>query len=74
MNRFAGLSDVQQEELIAFLNTLRAPSVVVERPVMVKGQISNSSGARLAFGDLFKLNVAGVGAGSFLAASNSSGR
>ena len=28
-NRFAGLSDVQQEELIAFLNTLRAPSVVV---------------------------------------------
>ncbi|HUE17704.1 MAG TPA: di-heme oxidoredictase family protein [Planctomycetaceae bacterium] len=27
-NRFAGLSDVQQEELIAFLNTLRAPSVL----------------------------------------------
>ena len=26
-NRFAGLSNVQQEELIAFLNTLRAPSV-----------------------------------------------
>ena len=74
MNRFAGLSDVQQEELIAFLNTLRAPSVVFERPEMVKGQISNSSAARLAFGDLFKLNVARVGAGSFLAASNSSGR
>ena len=32
MNRFTGLSDVQQEELIAFLNTLRAPSVVLERP------------------------------------------
>ena len=74
VNRFAGLSDVQQEELIAFLNTLRAPSVVRERPVMVKGQISNSSAARLAFGDLFKLNVARVGAGSFLAVSNSSGR
>ena len=25
-NRFTGLSDVQQEELIAFLNTLQAPS------------------------------------------------
>ena len=73
-NRFAGLSDVQQEELIAFLNTLRAPSVVFERPEMVKGQISNRSGARLAFGDLFKLNVARVGTSSFLAASNSSGR
>jgi CxxC motif-containing protein (DUF1111 family) len=72
VNRFAGLSDVQQEELIAFLNTLRAPSVVCERPVMVKGQISSGSGARLAFGDLCKLNVADVRAGSFLAASNSS--
>ncbi len=74
VNRFAGLSDVQQEELIAFLNTLRAPSVVRERPKMVKGQISSGSGARLAFGDLFKVNVAGGGADSFLAASNSSGR
>ena len=74
VNRFAGLSSVQQEELIAFLNTLRAPSVVLERPEMVKGQISNSSGARLAFGDFFKLNVASVAVGSFLAASNSSGR
>ena len=36
-NRFAGLSDVQQEELIAFLNTLRAPSVLCERPGNVKG-------------------------------------
>jgi CxxC motif-containing protein (DUF1111 family) len=36
-NRFAGLSDVQQEELIAFLNTLRAPSVLCERPGKVKG-------------------------------------
>ena len=73
-NRFAGLSDVQQEELIAFLNTLRAPSVVFERPEMVKGQISNRSAARLAFGNLFKLNVARLDAGSFPAASNSSGR
>ena len=54
-NRFAGLSDVQQEELIAFLNTLRAPSVLCERPEMVKGQIPNSSAARPAFGNLFKL-------------------
>ena len=30
-NRFTGLSDVQQEELIAFLNTLRAPSVLAAR-------------------------------------------
>ena len=36
-NRFTGLSDVQQEELIAFLNTLRAPSVLCERPGEVKG-------------------------------------
>ena len=39
---------------------------------MVKGQISNSSAARLAFGNLFKLNVARLDAGSFPAASNSS--
>jgi CxxC motif-containing protein (DUF1111 family) len=36
-NRFTGLSDVQQEELIAFLNTLRAPIVLCERPGKVKG-------------------------------------
>ena len=72
VNRFTGLSDVQQEELIAFLNTLRAPSVLCERPEMVKGQISNSSAARPAFGNLFKLNVARLDAGSFPAASNSS--
>jgi CxxC motif-containing protein (DUF1111 family) len=36
-NRFTGLSDVQQEELIAFLNTLRAPSVLCETPGKVKG-------------------------------------
>jgi CxxC motif-containing protein (DUF1111 family) len=35
--RFAGLSDVQQEELIAFLNTLRAPIVMRETPGKVKG-------------------------------------
>jgi CxxC motif-containing protein (DUF1111 family) len=71
-NRFAGLSDVQQEELIAFLSTLRAPSVECERPEMVKGQISNRLAARSAFGNLFKLNVARMQAGSFAAASNSS--
>jgi CxxC motif-containing protein (DUF1111 family) len=63
-NRFAGLSDVQQEELIAFLNTLRAPSVVFERSQMVKGQTPGGSGAHPAFGDLVKLNVAGLDAGS----------
>jgi Di-haem oxidoreductase, putative peroxidase len=71
-NRFTGLSDVQQEELIAFLNTLRAPSVVLERSEMVKGQIPSSSGDRLAFGNLFKLNVARLDAGSFPVASSSS--
>ncbi len=62
-NSFAGLSDVQQEELIAFLNTLRAPSVGCEKPEMVKGQIANRSAARPAFGNLFKLNVAAPGGG-----------
>ena len=71
-NRFTRLSDVQQEELIAFLNTLRGPSVVCERPEMVKGQISNSSAARPAFGNVFKLIVARLDPGSFPAASNSS--
>jgi CxxC motif-containing protein (DUF1111 family) len=53
-NRFTGLSDVQQEELIAFLNTLRSPSVLCERPEMVTAQISNGSAAQPAFGNLFK--------------------
>ena len=64
-NRYASLSDVQQEELIAFLNTLRAPVVVVERSEMVNLQIPSRSGARPAFGDLLKLNVARLDAGSF---------
>jgi CxxC motif-containing protein (DUF1111 family) len=71
--RFTALSDVQQEELIAFLNTLRAPSVLRERPEMVKAQRSDSLAARLAFGNVFKLNVSRWDAGSFTAASNSSG-
>ena len=71
-NRFTGLSDVQQEELIAFLNTLRAPSVLCERPEMVKAQISNSSAAHPTFGNLFKPSVARLDAGSFPAASTSS--
>ena len=68
-NRFTGLSDVQQEELIAFLNTLRAPSVLRERPGKVKGRVSNSPATHLAFGSLFKRSVARLDAGSFLAAS-----
>jgi CxxC motif-containing protein (DUF1111 family) len=36
-NRFAGLSDVQQEELIAFLKMLRAPIVMRETAGKVKG-------------------------------------
>ena len=63
-NRFARLSDVQKEELIAFLNTLRAPSVPSERSQMVKGQTPGGSGAHPAFGDLVKLNVVGLNAGS----------
>ena len=74
MNRFAGLSGVQQEELIAFLNTLRAPSAVFDGPKMVKGQKPSRSGGRLALGDVFKLNPARVGAGSIFAATDSSGR
>ena len=35
--RFAGLSSVQQEELISFLNTLRAPIASRETPAKVKG-------------------------------------
>ncbi len=72
VNRLTGLSDIQQEELIAFLNTLRAPSVLGERPGEVKGRISNSSATDPAFGILFKLGVARLNAGSFPAASNSS--
>ena len=71
-NRFAGLSDVQQEELIAFLNTLRAPGVVYEGREMVKGRIPNRSAARLAFGNSPKLDVARLDAGTFPVASISS--
>jgi hypothetical protein len=68
-NRFTGLSDAQQEELIAFLNTLRAPSVLSDRPQLVKAQISSSSAAHPIFANLFKPNVARQDAGSFPAAS-----
>ncbi len=71
-NRFTRLSDVQQEELIAFLNTLRGPGVVCETPEIVKAQISNSSAARPAFRNVFELNVARLDPSSFPAASNSS--
>jgi len=69
VNRFMGLSDVQREELIAFLNTLRAPSVLRERPGMVEGQRSNRSAARPTFGNLLEPSVARLDAGSFPAAS-----
>ncbi len=71
-NRFTALSGVQQEELIAFLNTLRAPGVLGERPEMVKGQISNRSAVHPSFGNLLKPRVARLDAGSFSAAWNSS--
>src|SRR5262249_6589248 len=68
--RFTRLSEVQQEELVGFLNTLKAPSVLRERPKMVTAQLSNSSAAHPGFGNLFKLSVARLDAGSFAAASN----
>jgi CxxC motif-containing protein (DUF1111 family) len=71
-NRFTGLSEVMQEELIAFLNTLRAPSVLCERPELAKGQRPNSSAAHPAIGNWFKLSVTRLDAGSFPVASNSS--
>jgi CxxC motif-containing protein (DUF1111 family) len=55
--RFAGLSDVQQEELVAFLNTLRAPGAIRESREMVKSQIANNSAARVPFGNSSRLNV-----------------
>ena len=50
-NRFTGLSDVQQEELIAFLNTLRAPSVLCERPGKVQRAAGSLAPARTAARD-----------------------
>jgi CxxC motif-containing protein (DUF1111 family) len=69
VDRFAGLSDVQQEELIAFLNTLRAPAVAFERPEIVKAEISNRLATQPDFGNLFELRVARLDAGAFPAAS-----
>ncbi len=68
-DRFTRLSDVQQEELIAFLNTLRAPGVLLETPKLAKVQVSNRSAAHLTFGNLSKPSVGGLVAGSFPAAS-----
>jgi CxxC motif-containing protein (DUF1111 family) len=68
-NRFSRLSDVQKDELIAFLNTLRAPGVLGAEPEMVKVQIANSSAAGPTFGNLIKPDVARLGAGSFPSAS-----
>jgi hypothetical protein len=68
-NHFAGLSDVQQEELIAFLNTLRAPGVGDQSRELAKGPTPNRSAARLAFGNSPKLNVARLDAGTLPIAS-----
>jgi CxxC motif-containing protein (DUF1111 family) len=70
--RFAGLSDVQKEELIAFLSTLRAPGVGFEMSETVKVQIPSRSGARPALGDVLKRNIASLDAGSIPAALISS--
>ncbi len=70
-NRFTSLSDVQQEEVIAFLNTLRAPSVMSDGPQMVKTEISTNSATHPLFASLFKPNVARLDANSFLAGSHS---
>jgi len=63
-NRFAGLSEVQQEELIAFLGTLRAPVVISEGREMTKGQTPNNSAARVAFGNSPKLDAGLIPAAS----------
>ena len=68
-NHFAGLSDVQQEELIAFLNTLRAPGVGYQSRELAKGPTPNRSAARLAFGNSPKLDVARLDAGTLPVAS-----
>jgi CxxC motif-containing protein (DUF1111 family) len=68
-NRFASLSDVQQEELIAFLDTLRAPVVIRESREMTKGQTPNSSATRVAFGNSSKLDVVRLDAGTIPVAS-----
>jgi hypothetical protein len=51
---------------------LRAPSVPYKKPEVVKSPISNRLAAHSAFGNVFKLNVARLDAGSFPAASNES--
>jgi CxxC motif-containing protein (DUF1111 family) len=71
-NRFTGLSDVQQEELIAFLNTLRAPNLLSDRPGEVNDRLTNRSATHPAFGSLFKRIVPRLDTGAFPVASNSS--
>jgi hypothetical protein len=71
-SRFTSLSDIQQEELIAFLNTLRAPSVLRERPELAKAQRLNRPADAFAFGNVFNLRISRLDAGPFTAASNSS--
>ncbi|MHC5537271.1 di-heme oxidoredictase family protein [Singulisphaera rosea] len=68
-NRFAGLSFAQQDELITFLNTLRAPGVGLEGRDMTKSPMPKQPVARMVFGSSPKLNVLGILAGTPPAAS-----
>jgi CxxC motif-containing protein (DUF1111 family) len=56
-NRFVGLSEVQQEELIAFLNTLRAPGVLCETPGDADRRMSSKPAVPPVIGNLFKLSL-----------------
>jgi len=67
--RFASLSDVQQEELIAFLRTLRAPGAVHEGREMTKGQGPIRPDTRAFFGNSPSFDVAHLAADAFPAAS-----
>ena len=62
--RFAGLSEVQQEELVAFLNTLRAPQVG-EKGEMMTRRMPNSSAPRVALGSSAGLNITSIAASLF---------
>ena len=68
-NHFAGLSDVQQDELIAFLNTLRAPGVGDQGRELPKDPTPSRSAARLAFRNSPKLKVGRLDAGTLPVAS-----
>lgn len=68
-NRFAGLSEAQQEELIAFLGTLRAPVALREAPEMTKGPTADRPDARVASS---RLHIPRLDAGAVPVASMTS--